>query len=122
MSVSNLTAKQNQASVLNGTVLSPGGTNTGAYGANVIAAAGFTMGTASQLSDATRDYTVYLTVGTAGTAGAVKIGPTSAVANTLVTGAALTSGQVITVRLPAGWYLEISATTATLAASVAVSC
>ncbi len=122
MSIENLSAIQRQASQLAGAVLSPGGPDTAAYGAAVISAAGFALGTAAQLSDTTRDYQVYLTIGTAGTAGSLKIGPTSAVANTLFSGAALTSGQVITVRLPAGWYLELSGTTATLASSSAVSC
>lgn len=82
----------------------------------------FASGTAAQLSDLTRDYTVYLEIGTAGTANVVAIGPTSTPANTVVASGVATAGQVMTIRLPAGWYLKWSATTATLASQVAIGC
>lgn len=80
----------------------------------------FANGTAAQLSDTGRDYMVYLEIGTAGTAFTVAIGPTSTPANTVVSSGVATSGEVITVRLPAGWYLEWTATTATLASQIAI--
>lgn len=97
-----------------------GGTNTSAA-ANTITPT-FANGTAAQLSDLTRDYMVYLVVGTAGTAFTLAIGPTSTPAHTIVPSSTATSGEVITVRLPAGWFLEWTATTATLAGQAAVSC
>lgn len=98
----------------------PGGTSTAAS-APVLTPA-FANGTAAQLSDTTRDYMVYLTVGTAGTALIVAIGPTAGTANTVVPSSTATSGEVVTVRLPAGWFLKWSATTATLAGQLAVGC
>lgn len=82
----------------------------------------FANGTAAQLSDLTRDYMVYLEVGTAGTAFVVAIGPTSGVANTVVASGTATSGELVSVRLPAGWFLKWSATTATLANQLAIGC
>lgn len=82
----------------------------------------FANGTAAQLSDTTRDYMVYLTIGTAGTANTLAIGPTSTPANTIISSATATSGEVMAVRLPAGWYLKWSATTATLATQIAIGC
>jgi hypothetical protein len=79
-------------------------------------------GTAAQLTDTTRDYMVYLTIGTAGTALTVLIGPTSTPANTIYTAATATAGQTIGFRLPAGWFWEWAATTATLAEQFAVGC
>jgi hypothetical protein len=112
-----------------------GGTFTGvvasgaASGSNTAAEAGahvlvptFGNGVAAQLADTSRDYDVYLTVGTGGTAFTVAIGPTSTPANTIVPAGPATSGQVVPVRLPAGWFLEWSATTATLAGQLAIGC
>jgi hypothetical protein len=82
----------------------------------------FANGTAAQLSDVNRDYMVYLEVGTAGAAFTVAIGPTSVPANTIVASGVATSGEIVSFRLPAGWYVEWTATTATLAHQVAVSC
>jgi hypothetical protein len=96
------------------------GTNTAAA-ANVLTPA-FANGTAAQLSDVNRDYMVYLEVGTAGTAFIVATGPTSGVANTIVASGTATSGEVVSFRLPAGWFVKWSATTATLANQTAISC
>lgn len=82
----------------------------------------FANGTPAQLSDTTRDYMVYLQIGTAGTALAISIGPTSGVADAIVAGAAAASGALYAVRLPAGWFLKWSATTATLASQKAIGC
>lgn len=81
-----------------------------------------TNGTAAQLSDTTRDYMVYLTIGTAGTLLTIAIGPTSGVADTIYTASTATAGETIAFRLPAGWFWEWSATTATLAEQTAIGC
>lgn len=78
-------------------------------------------GVAAQLADVTRDYVLYLTVGTAGTI-TVAVGPTSTPANTLVSAAVATSGEVISVRVPAGWYTKVTLVTATLASQTAIGC
>lgn len=82
----------------------------------------FASGTPAQLADTTRDYMVYLEIGTAGTANVLKIGPTSTPANTIIASGVATAGEIMAVRLPAGWYLEWSATTATLASQIAIGC
>ena len=97
-----------------------GGTDTA--GSAPVLTPTFANGTAAQLSDLTRDYMVYLEIGTAGTALIVKIGPTSTPANTIISSGTATSGELIAVRLPAGWYLEWSATTATMANQTAIGC
>lgn len=107
-------------SLMGGIVTENAGTNTSGSAPRLTPAN--SNGTAAQLSDTTRDYMLILTVGTAGTAFGVSIGPTSGVADTLFSGAAATSGEVVTFRLPAGWFWEWSATTATLASQVAIGC
>lgn len=82
----------------------------------------FANGTAAQLADLTRDYMVYLEVTTAGTAFSVAIGPTSGVANTIVASSAATQGELVTVRLPAGWFLKWAGTTAAVATQTAIGC
>jgi hypothetical protein len=96
-----------------------GGTNTGTPATLVPA---FSNGTAAQLTDTSRDYMVYLTIGTAGTAFILAIGPTSGVADTIVPSSPATSGDQYSFRLPAGWFVKWSATTATLAGQFAVGC
>jgi hypothetical protein len=96
------------------------GTKTTAAAA--VLAPAFANGTAAQLSDTTRDYMVYLTIGTAGTANTLAIGPTSTPANTIISAATATSGEVMAFRLPAGWYVKWSATTATLGTQIAIGC
>jgi len=97
------------------------GTNSSGS-APVISSPGFASGTASQLSDLTRDYEVYFTIGTGGGTVTIAIGPTSTPATTLVNGAVGVNGEVIRVRLPAGWYLEITVATSTIARQIAVGC
>ena len=97
------------------------GTNTAAS-APVISSPGFVSGTASQLSDTTRDYIVYFTIATGGGTVTIAIGPTSTPANTIVSSAAGVAGVVIPVRLPAGWYLEITVATSTIGRQIAVGC
>jgi hypothetical protein len=82
----------------------------------------FANGTAAQLGQTTKDAMVYLTVGTAGTAMTITIGPTSTPANTVVSSSVATSGEVYAIRLPAGWYLEWADTTGTIANQLAVTC
>lgn len=79
-------------------------------------------GTAAQLTDTTRDYMLYLTIGTAGTALTIAIGPTAGVADTIYTAGTATAGQTIAFRLPAGWFWKWTATTATLAEQTAIGC
>lgn len=79
-------------------------------------------GTAAQLPDTTRDYTVYLAVTTSGTATTVEFGHTSAASDVvLVSNASVTAGQVITFRLPAGWYVKASGTSTAFSQS-AIGC
>lgn len=99
-----------------------GGTNS-AGGAPILTALGAVSGTAIQLSDLTRDYQVYLEVTTAGTATSVTIGHTSSANDvTIMSSAAATAGQVITFRLPAGWYFKWAGTTTAIGNQVAVGC
>jgi hypothetical protein len=102
-------------------VWSPSGGTTTANGAPVLTPT-FANGTAAQLSDTTRDYMVYLTIGTAGTANTLAIGPTSTPANTIISSATATAGELMSFRLPAGWWVKWSATTATLATQKAIGC
>jgi hypothetical protein len=79
-------------------------------------------GTAAQLSDTTRDYVVYLSVTTSGTATTVEMGPTSSAnAVVLISSASVTAGQVVAFRLPAGWFVKASGTT-TVFSQAAVGC
>jgi hypothetical protein len=106
---------------LNGTLTLDAGSST-APSAPVLTPA-FANGTAAQLSDTTRDYMVYLTVTTSGTATSVTIGPTSAASAATVMGsAAATAGQVISFRLPAGWYVKWAGTTTAIADQAAIGC
>ncbi len=82
----------------------------------------FSNGVAAQLSDVSHDYMLYFQIGTAGTAFSLKVGPTSGVTNTIMSGAIADSGQLITIRIPAGWFVKWAATTATLASQIAIGC
>ena len=97
-----------------------GSTNT-AGGATAVTPT-FSSGVAAQLSDKTRDYQIYLQFGALGTALSVAIGPTSTPANTIISSAAVVAGEVISFRLPAGWYATVTFTTTTLANQAAISC
>lgn len=100
-----------------------GGSNTSGSAPILTAVAGTNGGGGVQLTDTTRDYMVYLQVGTAGTAMIVSMGATNAATDvTLHASGTATSGDLYSFRLPAGWYFKWSATTATLAQSVAVGC
>lgn len=110
-----------QPSQVNGVQTLNGGTST-AGSAPVISSPGFASGTASQLSDTTRDYEVYFTIGTGGGTVTIAIGPTSTPATTIVNGAVGVNGEVIRVRLPAGWFLEITVATSTIGKQIAIGC
>lgn len=98
------------------------GSNT-AGSAPVIASPGFASGTASQLSDTTRDYMVYFQIGTGGGTVTVSMGAAAAgTAVAILTSALGTNGELISVRLPAGWYLKITVGTSTIADQIAVGC
>lgn len=100
----------------------PDGTST-AGSAPVLTALGAVTATALQLSDTTRDYMVYLEVTVAGTATSLTMGPTSSAnAVSVMTSQAATAGQVITFRLPAGWYFKWTGTTTAIGNQVAVGC
>jgi hypothetical protein len=100
----------------------PAGTSTAAS-APVLTGLGAVSGPAIQLADLTRDYHVYLEVTTAGTATSVTMGPTnSANAVTLMASQAATAGQVISFRLPAGWFFKWTGTTTAVGNQVAVGC
>lgn len=79
-------------------------------------------GTAAQLSDLTRDYMIYLSVGTAGTSLVIAIGPTAGVADQIYTASTAAAGELFCFRLPAGWFWKWTATTATLAEQTAIGC
>jgi hypothetical protein len=98
------------------------GTNSSGS-APVLTSLGAVSGTGIQLTDTSRDYLVYLTVTTSGTATSVTIGPTSSAnAATVMASAAATAGQVISFRLPAGWYFKWAGTTTAIGGQVAVGC
>lgn len=82
----------------------------------------FANGTAAQLSDLTRDYMVYLQIGTPGTAFFVAIGPTSTPASTIMASATPTSDELVSFRLPAGWYVKWAGTATTLTTQTAIGC
>lgn len=82
----------------------------------------FANGTAAQLSDLTRDYIVYFQIGTAGTAFTLQIGPTSGVANTLMASATPLADELLSFRLPAGWFVKWAGTSTTLTTQTAIGC
>jgi hypothetical protein len=66
---------------------------------------------------------VYIQVGTAGTAFIISIGHTvSANDVTIHASGTATTGQIVSFRLPAGWYILWSATTATITQTTCVGC
>jgi hypothetical protein len=110
------------ATAFSGIISANAGTNSSGS-APILTALGAVSGSAIQLTDTTRDYMVYLTVTTAGTATSVTIGHTSSANDvTLMASAPATAGQVISFRLPAGWYFKWTGTTTAIANQVAVGC
>lgn len=103
-----------------GVLSANGGTNTSASAPALTPA--FANGTAAQLADTTRDYMVYLQVGTAGSAFSLAIGPTSTPANVLFASGTPVAGEMLPFRLPAGWFVKWAGTLTTLASQTAVGC
>lgn len=98
------------------------GTDT-AGSAPALTALGAVSGTAIQLADLTRDYMVYLDVTTGGTATTVAMGPTSGVsAVSILNNVAVAVGQLISFRLPAGWFFKWTGTTTAIGNQNAVGC
>ena len=97
-----------------------GASNTG--GNAPVLTPAFVSGTAAQLSDTTRDYNVYLACTTSGTATSIAIGPTSAVANTILPSSSVTAGVVYKITLPAGWFYKWTGTTTAFATQTAIGC
>ncbi len=81
----------------------------------------FASGTASQLGQTTKDAMVYFACTTSGTALTLAIGPTSTPANTIISSQPVAAGQIISVRLPAAWYLKFTVTTAVFT-QTAITC
>lgn len=82
----------------------------------------FTASTAAQLSDTSRDYMVYLQVGTPGTGFSLLIGPTSTPAYTIFTSATPTAEELLSFRLPAGWYVKWAGSSSSLIHQLAIGC
>jgi hypothetical protein len=98
------------------------GKGTSTSGSAPVLTTTFANGTAAQLADTTRDYMIYLTVGTAGSAFSIAIGPTSTPANTILSSNTPNSGEAISFRLPAGWFVKWAGTSTTLANQIAIGC
>ena len=120
-----LGSTQNLASIVPASILIPitniSGISNTAGNAPVLTPT-FANGVAAQLSDTSRDYQVYLAVTTSGTATTVAIGPTSTPANTIRPSASVTAGQLISFRLPAGWFVKWAGTTTAIATQTAIGC
>lgn len=106
----------------NNGVIAPYGGSTNTSGSCPVLTPVFANNAASQLSDLTRDYFVYLAVTTSGTSTTVAIGPTSTPANTILPSSSVTAGQLISFRLPAGWYCKWAGTTTVIATQTAIGC
>lgn len=120
--VDSLPAGSAGATTFSGIITANAGTNSSGS-APILTALGAVSGTAIQLTDTSRDYLVYLEVTTAGTATSVTMGHTSSANDvTLMASAAATAGQVISFRLPAGWFFKWTGTTTAFANQVAVGC
>lgn len=77
-------------------------------------------GTAAAVST-TGNATLYLTVGTPGTAFTITMGPTTGAENTVVSSITPLAGEVFTVAVPSGWLVKWAGTTTTIANQLAVS-
>ena len=100
-------------------VLSLGG-GTSTTGNAPVLTPTFTNGTATRLPDLTRDYWAYLQTSATGTF-SVLIGPTSTPASVVFAAASLTSAQLISFRIPAGYWVQWAGT-ATLTQQKAIGC
>jgi hypothetical protein len=107
---------------LYGTMIQQSGGKNSAPSAAVLATPPFANGTAAQLSDVARDYMIYLTITTGGTATTLAIGPTSTPASTILSSSPVVAGQHISFRLPAGWYVKWAGTLTAIATQVTIGC
>jgi hypothetical protein len=89
-----------------------GGVNTAAGAA--VAAQSFVSGTAAQLSQTAKNAMLITTVTLGGTL-TLAIGPTAGVANTIIATAAVSTGEVLSCFIPAGWFVKYTLVTATIA-------
>ena len=83
----------------------------------------FVSGTAQQNTAAVKaKYFIGITGGTAGTV-KVDVGPTSAVADNLIpaTAANAVASQTLVIDVPAGWYIKVTVSAATIVASSVVA-
>jgi hypothetical protein len=96
--------------VFTGVVTNPGSSSAGGATASTPS---FSSGVAAQLGQTTKDAMVYFAATASGTAVTLAIGPTSTPANTLMSSQPVSAGQIITVRLPAAWYVKLTWTSAT---------
>lgn len=80
-----------------------------------------TLGAAAQLANTSQDAMIYIEVTTAGTL-TVAIGPTSGVADTIVNGVATAIGSLISLRLPAGWFIAVTTSDTAVWTATAVTC
>lgn len=102
-------------------VMSPAdGVNTS--GSAPILTPTFASTVAAQLADTTRDYIVYFQIGTPGTGFTLAVGPTSTPANTLMASATPLADDLLSFRLPAGWYVKWAGTATTLTTQTAIGC
>jgi hypothetical protein len=95
---------------------------TSSSGSAPVLTPAFATTVAAQLADTTRDYMVYLAVTTSGTVTTVAIGPTSTPANTILPSSSVTAGQLVSFRLPAGWYVKWAGTSTAFATQTAIGC
>jgi hypothetical protein len=96
-----------------------GGTSTA--GSAPVLTPGFANGVVARLTDTTRDYQLLLQIGTPGTAFSVLIGPATP-ATTVYASATPPAGMLISIRLPAGFYLKWAGTGTTIANQTAIGC
>jgi hypothetical protein len=102
-------------------ILTPGA-GTSSNGSAPSPAQNLVNGTASQLTDTTRDYMLYLVLSGTGNI-TLQIGSTSAVGRTIVPTVAAVAGVPYSVRIPAGWFVKWTGTgTVALASQTVVGC
>lgn len=92
-------------------LVTSGGTNTS--GGAGFSTETFVSGTAAQLSQTTKNAQLITTVTLAGTL-TLAIGPTSAAANVVVNAAAVSTGEILSCFIPAGWWVKYTLVTATI--------
>jgi hypothetical protein len=81
----------------------------------------FSTGVSGQLGDVTRDYQCYFQINAAGTGFTLAIGPGTVPTHTIMSSATPATDELISFRLPAGWFIKWSGST-TLATQTAIGC